>query len=257
MKPFHPVRLVRQAMLRSAETVPVERVHRGWWAGATALALLASVALCVVAHRVPYFASDVVFTRFVQGLDLRMLAVPFLALNALGFPPMVDIVYGGTLLWIYGAGKRWEAIVGLFGVCFSAGLNALSKHVVGRARPSALLVHVDHDVHNPSFPAGHVLDFFMFAGFLCFLLVLYLPPSWKRHLGVALLAALMALMGLARIHSGEHWASDVVGGYVIGMASLGVCVLFYDWGRRSAHRAPASTALGVSETDILGSRRQP
>ena len=47
-----------------------------------------------------------------------------------------------------------------------------------------------------------------------------------RLASVALsVVALMALMGLARIRAGEHWASDVPGGYVIGVASLCLCAL--------------------------------
>jgi len=254
----HPVRFVRAAVQRSVEARPPAGFPRARWQAAAALTVLASVALCLIAHHVAYFASDVTITRDVQALDLHALSGLFYALNALGFPPTVDIVYGGTLLWIERAGKRWEAIAGLVGVTLSAAINEVSKVLVGRPRPDPRLVHVDHAVPNPSFPAGHVLDFTMFAGYLIFLLVLYARPTWKRHVACVLLVALMLLMGLARIHSGEHWFSDVLGGYVIGGASLTLCVLFYDGCRRAGVRHdPSPVPLPIAEPGVPYSRRQP
>lgn len=42
---------------------------------------------------------------------------------------------------------------------------------------------------------------------------------------------LIALIGLARIDSGEHWFSDVVGGYLVGTIWLVLTIYFYRWGK--------------------------
>ncbi len=42
---------------------------------------------------------------------------------------------------------------------------------------------------------------------------------------------LIALIGLARVYSGEHWFSDVVGGYLFGSIWLVLTIRFYDWGK--------------------------
>jgi undecaprenyl-diphosphatase len=51
------------------------------------------------------------------------------------------------------------------------------------------------------------------------------------------LLLIVALMGLARIDAGEHWASDVLGGYLFGILWLIVTVELYARGR--AQRAHA------------------
>jgi len=212
------------------------RLWRRLWTGLAVCAGAAALLLSVTAHRVPYFPSDVLITRSIQAVDGRMLALPLHALNTLGFPPLVDFVYGGIIIVLFVSGSRWEAVAGTFDALGSAGINALVKHLVDRPRPSPQLVDVEHHIANPSYPAGHVLNFTAFAGFLCCLVYLRMRPSWRRSSLIALLVAMIALMGVARIDSGEHWPSDVLGGYLLGALWLAVTMLFYEWGR---HKFPA------------------
>jgi len=143
------------------------------------------------------------------------------------------------------SGSRWEAGAGCFGVLGGAGINALVKHLVGRPRPIAQLVHVQRVIGNPSYPAGHVLNFTVFAGFLCYLVHMRMQPAWGRDALLALLLGMIALMGIARIASGEHWPSDVLGGYLLGALWLGVTVRFYRWGRRAFARARKDVSTGA------------
>ena len=110
------------------------------------------------------------------------------------------------------------------------------KELVARPRPPMLLVHVAHHLPGSSFPAGHVLNLTVFAGFLCYLTCVHLAPSWLRTALIALLVAMIALMGIARIYAGEHWPSDVLGGYLLGILWLATTVEFYRWGRQESRR---------------------
>jgi undecaprenyl-diphosphatase len=83
-----------------------------------------------------------------------------------------------------------------------------------------------------------VLNFTVFAGLLCYLAWVRLAPSALRTTLVALLLVMIALMGAARIHSGEHWASDVLGGYLIGGLWLAATIEIYRWGRRRGRAGP-------------------
>ena len=189
--------------------------------------------LALIAHRVPYFAIDLSIMRHIQDWRVPWIAPLLQPLDTLGFPPLVGIVYGTIVLLILAGGARWEAAAAAFATLGAAGLNFVVKSLVDRPRPPMALVHVARQ-HLPgtSFPAGHVLNLTAFAGFLCYLAWFRLAPSWPRTALIALLVTLIALMGIARVHAGEHWPSDVLGGYLLGIAWWAAAVAFYHWGRR-------------------------
>ena len=72
------------------------------------------------------------------------------------------------------------------------------------------------------------LGFFGFVGFLAFTL---LKPSLKRSLILGFLVFMIVLIGISRIYLGEHWASDVLGAYLLGSLCLTANVQFYLWGK--------------------------
>ena len=189
--------------------------------------------LAWLASRSDFFPIDLTISRIVQAAPLDWLGVPLGALNAIGFAPMVAITYGAVVVTLFAIGWKWEAAVAGFTVLGSAGVSHLVKAIVDRPRPSMQLVHVDHQLtHNSSFPAGHVVNFTALAGFLCYVACIRLAPSRFRTLLLAILVTLIGLMGLARIRAGEHWPSDVLGGYLVGIVWLTVSVVFYRWGSR-------------------------
>ena len=209
-----------------------------------ACAALGFVVLAVLARQIPYFPLDLEITRAVQTLHAPWFDAPLMVLNRLGFPPVAPVFYGAIILVVFVAGKRWEAAAAGFAVLGGAALNHLTKVIVARPRPDGDLIAVEHTIHNSgTFPAGHVLNFTAFAGFLCYLVVVRRAPSWHRTALIALLVLMIALMGLARIHAGEHWPSDVLGGYLLGGAWLAMTVKFYRWGvLRARHRDDARAA---------------
>lgn len=212
-----------------------------------ACAGLAFVALAVLAHRFPFFAIDLTITRHVQ--DMRSPWFEFLLrpLNVLGFPPLVGAVYGTIVLLMFAAGARWEAAAAGFATAGAAGLNFVVKALVARPRPPMDLIHVAHHLPGSGFPAGHVLNFTAFAGFLCYLTWVRLSPSWPRTGLIMLLASMIALMGVARIHAGEHWPSDVLGGYLLGGVWLATMVALFRWGERRRQAEPGAEMHRVSD----------
>jgi undecaprenyl-diphosphatase len=202
--------------------------------GVTALMALTFLGLAFLAHRVSYFPIDLAITRGVQGMHAGWLDLPLRILNAAGYKPVVGMIDGAIVLLLFVRGARWEAAVASISALAAAATNYLFKWLVGRPRPPSDLVHVEHhlSISNSSFPAGHVLSATMFFGFLCYLTCTRLPPSWRRTALIALLVAIIGLMGLARIKSGEHWPSDVLGGYLIGGPLLVATIAIYQWGRR-------------------------
>lgn len=213
------------------------------------MAALAAALLSISAHQVAHYPIDPVISRAVQSVHGAWFHVPLGALSALGFAPVVGVFDGVIILVILAVWGRWEAFASGFAALGAPGLQFVVKALVARPRPPATLVHVAHHIGNPAFPAGHVLDVTAFLGFVCYLAYVRLHPSFGRTALIAFLLAIVALMGLARIDAGEHWASDVLGGYLFGVVWLVVTVEVYEWGRR---RRAGLNARGWSQARESG-----
>jgi len=198
-------------------------------------AALVAVLLSISAHQVAHYPIDLEITRAVQGVHGAWFHVPLSGLSALGFAPLVAVFDGTLILVILVVWGRWAGFASGFAALGAPGLQHVVKALVARPRPPATLVHVAHQIGNPAFPAGHVLDITSFLGFVGYLASVRLRPSVRRTAVIALSLGMVALMGLARIDAGEHWASDVLGGYLFGFVWLVATIEFYAWGMRREH----------------------
>jgi undecaprenyl-diphosphatase len=80
-------------------------------------------------------------------------------------------------------------------------------------------------------------------GFIWFLAFSLLKPSWKRGFLLVFFGGLVILVGVSRVYVGEHWASDVLGSYLLGALTLVAIIQFYRWGKtRFFIRQPVAAA---------------
>lgn len=49
---------------------------------------------------------------------------------------------------------------------------------------------------------------------------------------MTLLVLPILTIGLARVHAGAHWPSDVLGGYLLGLLWLALTIHLYRWARQ-------------------------
>jgi undecaprenyl-diphosphatase len=75
-----------------------------------------------------------------------------------------------------------------------------------------------------SFPSGHVALMLSVYGLLAWLWIRASRSPAERTLVVILLAVLLLTVGWARVRLGAHWPSDVLAGYVIGLAWLSTVI---------------------------------
>ncbi len=196
------------------------------------LALAAVVALALAAHMATAngLPGDLPFTRELQETRNPVVFGVLYFVSYIGFAPLSYLIPLVLLLGLVAVRLRLEAIFLALGLLADA-LGGLIKLVVGRQRPAAGLVHVVEQINSPSFPSGHTLHYTVFFGFLAFVLWTSFRRSWGRNLLVAICALLVVLVGPSRVYLGEHWASDVVGGYLIGGLCLVPLVAGYLWAK--------------------------
>jgi membrane-associated phospholipid phosphatase len=191
------------------------------------LALSALLAWWVYYH--PVLAVDVTITREFQEnqapwLRYTMIAVSFIGNEAaLSFGLIVLVV---LLLWI--VDLRLEAIMVVAVTATSAFLNELIKYIVARPRPTPSLVDIIQQASGQSFPSGHVMSYVAFWGLLfSFGIILFQGKHWWRTGLLIISGLLVVLVGPSRVYLGDHWASDVLGGYLISGVLLGIALWIY------------------------------
>jgi undecaprenyl-diphosphatase len=119
---------------------------------------------------------------------------------------------GAPLAW---SGRWLDSALLIVAVVGAALLSMVTKHLFGRARPTAFF---RTSATGYSFPSGHALNATCFALALGFILW-HLP--WRRAAKVAGSLALVAYamcVGASRIVLGVHYPTDVLGGLLLGLA---------------------------------------
>lgn len=168
-----------------------------------------------------YFAERLQNPRNQQN---RLLHYPAQTLNFIAYPGSLII---GSGLYLHGLLRddRETAALGLHGleaIAIGTGLAGLIKGTVGRARPyldvtAPLDFELGRGFANEeyrSFPSGHTV-----AGFAAATVVTSETSRWwpgsEEYIGpVMYLGA--TLIGVSRMYTNNHWASDVVMGAAIG-----------------------------------------
>lgn len=196
--------------------------------------LLIAAAFAVLTFLVkttPSFETDLKITKAIQMINFPSFAWLMTAISWAGFAPQSMIITGLIVLVIFGLGLHWEAVMALVATLFSAGVNLLVKDLIQRPRPLTSMVNVIDTLNSYSFPSGHVMFYLGFLGFIGFLVFSLLKPSLKRGLLLVLIGVSIVLIGISRIYLGEHWASDVLGSYLLGSLTLVATIQFYRWGK--------------------------
>ena len=197
------------------------------------LALVGFAGLTILALKQPFLAFDLPVTRAIQSITLPGFAEMMHILTWIGSAPQVYVISIVFILGLLLSGWRWEAFMSAASLVLTAGLGMLVKFMIARPRPGAGLVRVTEILTDYSFPSGHVLFYTIFFGFLLYLTVTLAKPGIWQELSVILLGLMIALIGVSRIYAGHHWASDVLGAYLLGSICLWITVSIYQGGKRT------------------------
>jgi undecaprenyl-diphosphatase len=140
----------------------------------------------------------------------------------------------------YWRARRWDlgwltlAVIG-----GALAITATAKGLSDRPRPDGGLT----DTFSSAFPSGHAV-----RAAAVYSLVAWLVLRWtSRHrrvtraLAVTLAVTMILAIGASRMLLGDHWFTDVLGGYVLGVGWFAVCV----WVTQP-HRVPRDTTATPS-----------
>lgn len=142
---------------------------------------------------------------------VSFVGLPIITLSIGTIIALWGVTHANTRLWLAG-GTAMATI----------GLNALVKLAFQRERPATGYVE-EMLIHSYSFPSGHSAGSMVTYGLLAFLAFHSLPGPWGT-IAASLLAFLILSIGISRIYLGAHFASDVIGGWLVGAIGLAIII---------------------------------
>jgi undecaprenyl-diphosphatase len=125
--------------------------------------------------------------------------------------------------------RQWLEAIFILATTSSVLLAFALKELIHRTRPFPIAQNVTglaQSINEYSYPSGHVLFFVVFFGFFAYLAWMHFAGR-VRVIVITICVALIVLIGPSRVFLGAHWASDVVGSYIIGAIWLFVLILAY------------------------------
>ena len=141
--------------------------------------------------------------------------------------------------------RHWIEAVFMLATTSSVLLAFVLKELIHRTRPFPLdqnatginATGIIQSINEYSYPSGHVLFFVVFFGFFAYLAWIHFAGR-TRAIVIAICGALILLIGPSRVFLGAHWASDVLGSYIIGTIWLFLLILAYQWTVRRKYHDP-------------------
>ncbi|MEU6254583.1 phosphatase PAP2 family protein [Streptomyces sp. NPDC047043] len=225
------------------ESPPRPPAHRTAVRAAAVLAVCSTVLLVLVAvrwHPLINADGDIARTTHRWAVDEPGLTHTFRILTDWVWDPWtMRLACAAAVVWLVWRYAAWWTALWLAGACaWGTVLQQSLKAAVDRPRP----VWPDpvDSARYAAFPSGHALTATVVCGLLLWLLRRHGVGRvlWRTALVVAVVSVVG--VGLTRVWLGVHWASDVVGGWLIGALVVAVAVGTYEW--RAAH---GRTGAGV------------
>ena len=195
------------------------------------LAAFVTVGTLGAAAAISVFAAvaSAVNAGFTRGMDegvLRwfaqhrtpLLTQVMLELTTLGTAAVLTVIVLIAAVFLWQTQHKWSMYVLLLGVFGGAVLNFVLKSFFHRARPT--VVEWGTTVHTLSFPSGHAMESLITYGCIAYLVGRVGPEPRLQKTIWTIATLLIALIGTSRLYLGVHYPSDVIAGYIAGLAWL-------------------------------------
>lgn len=221
------------------------------WVVATLATLWAAIAimllfLSVAAHRYAVFPLDMTLAHGIQRLRGTVFATLIYPAGDLQWylPSIIAYVIVFAILLVL---RLYRVAIFVALSSFGADLVHLMLNVVvARPRPYGVAIPALTTINlgSASYPSGHVAHVVGLYGFLLFLCVLAIRARPRLRLWLLAVQAIcvyfLAGVGISRVLEGQHWPSDVMGGYLVGaLVVIPVIALYHGAAMHHAATHPA------------------
>ena len=151
-----------------------------------------------------------------------MLFITFLGKHQFLIPANLILIF----YFIVVKKQSWFSIRVITIAISSLVLMLLLKQLFRRKRPLSPLLKAAKGL---SFPSGHAIMAVTFYGLLIYILQHTIAIDWLKYLLITLVTGLIILIGFSRIYLRVHYASDVLGGFIIGLLWLLISLAMLKW----------------------------
>lgn len=191
--------------------------------------------LLLLALSITYAASKFLFLPFdlKSYHELREESNPAFGILMQGVSNLGETPVAASLMVftvaLFASRRQWTEAIFMLATASGSLLAFILKDIIHRARPFPLAENATgliESINLYSYPSGHVLLFVVFFGFFAYLSWLHFSGRF-RIAATAVSLTMIALIGPSRVFLGAHWASDVIGSYVIGTIWLFILILVY------------------------------
>ncbi len=171
------------------------------------------------------------------------------AVSFLGKPIWLAIVIGVPSLWL-ARSRRWHLALFLVVTAVGGGIvDTVAKVAIGRPRPE-LDAPVASAFGN-SFPSGHAMSSTVCYGALLLAFGGLLSQRGRRR-ALAGVTLLVLAIGCTRLVLGVHYVTDVLGGFLLGLAWLACSVAAWEiWRADRGLRRTDPLDEGVEPEDLV------
>ena len=96
-------------------------------------------------------------------------------------------------------------------------ISHITKIIIRRPRPIGISLI---NATGYSFPSGHSMVSMAYFGFIAYLIYKYINNKILKVILISLIFIIVILIGFSRIYLGDHYFSDVTGGFLLSIAYL-------------------------------------
>ncbi|WP_371501538.1 phosphatase PAP2 family protein [Kitasatospora sp. NBC_00374] len=209
------------------------------------LLLFAALTVLLAAHRWTPFAVEQSLHAWSVGHRpaAAVTAAGLLTDLGTGIPPYLAAVVAGLLALRHSPAARHRVLV-LGGPVLALALGQLLRNGLMRAFARPRPPVADWVAASPSgysYPSGHAFTAAAAAGLLAWAVARGVRRAWTVPV-LTVLGVLAVTVGLTRVYLGVHWPLDVVGGWLLAAAWLGLSLPLLELVGRPAGAGPPTVA---------------